>query len=266
VPLVVSVWGNDFTLHGPSTPLMRALTRRVLARADALHADCHRDIRLAHDWGLARDKPTLVTPCGGGVRLDVFRRATTTAPVVINPRGFRGYVRNDAFFRAIPLVRARRPDARFLCVAMAGEGQAVEWARSLGVSDAVDLLPHLRPEEMAAAFRSAQVLVSPTVHDGTPNSLLEGMASGCFPVAGDLESIREWITPGVNGALVDPGSPEQLADAIVAALNDPGLRGRVAAANRDMIAERAEYRHCVGQAAHFYRGLHELNVSPRAHG
>ncbi len=184
VPLVVSVWGNDFTLHGVSTPLMRVLTRRVLARTDALHADCHRDVRLARCWGLAPDKPTLVTPSGGGIRLEESGRPAPDAPVVINPRGFRDYVRNDVFFQSIPLVRARRPDVRVRCVAMAAQPQAREWVEALGLSDTVELLPHLSPGEMAAALRGAQVLVSPTVHDGTPNSLLEGMAAGCFPVAG----------------------------------------------------------------------------------
>ena len=45
-PLLVSVWGNDFTLHAPSTPLMRHYTEWTLKAADALHADCQRDIRL----------------------------------------------------------------------------------------------------------------------------------------------------------------------------------------------------------------------------
>ena len=41
---------------------------------------------------------------------------------------------------------------------------------------------------MAALFRQAQVMLSITTHDGTPNTLLEGLASGCFPIAGDIES------------------------------------------------------------------------------
>ena len=78
-------------------------------------------------------------------------------------------------------------------------------------------------------FRSAAVLVSPSTHDGTPNTLLEGMACGCFPVAGDLESIREWITPGVNGLLVDPSDADALAEAILSALDQPELRAKAAA-------------------------------------
>ena len=68
---------------------------------------------------------------------------------------------------------------------------------------AVELLPPLSHAQMAEVFRRAQIVASPSIHDGTPNTLLEGIACGCFPVAGDLESIREWITPNENGLLFD---------------------------------------------------------------
>jgi hypothetical protein len=72
VPLIVSVWGNDFTLHGPSTPLMRHYTNWTMKVADGLHADCHRDVRLAREWGFSAGKPGLVAPGNGGIRGDVF--------------------------------------------------------------------------------------------------------------------------------------------------------------------------------------------------
>src|SRR5512138_599244 len=72
IPLLVSSWGNDFTLHAPSTPLMRHYTNWTMQVADALHADCQRDIRLAREWGLAKEKPWLVEPGNGGIRSDVF--------------------------------------------------------------------------------------------------------------------------------------------------------------------------------------------------
>jgi len=40
MPLLVSVWGNDFTLHADSNRRMRDLTRQTMERVDALLADC----------------------------------------------------------------------------------------------------------------------------------------------------------------------------------------------------------------------------------
>jgi glycosyltransferase involved in cell wall biosynthesis len=256
-PLVTSAWGNDFTLHAPSTALMRHYTEWTLRVSDALHADCRRDIRLSRQWGFATDKPTLVVPGGGGIRGDVFFPSDTPAAsaTVINARGARVYVRNDVFFEAIPLVLARRPDARFVCVALEGDKDAARWVEKLGIQKAVTLLPQLSQVEMAGHLRRAQVMVSPSVHDGTPNSLLEGMACGCFPIAGDLESIREWITPGKNGSLVDATDASALAKAIVEALENANLRHEAAGSNQKLIMQRAEYANCMAQVGEFYRGV-----------
>jgi glycosyltransferase involved in cell wall biosynthesis len=253
-PLLVSVWGNDFTLHAPSSPPMRHYTEWAMKIADALHTDCQRDLRLAKQWGFKPGLPTLVAPSNGGIRMEVFHPPLEPqgAPVVLNPRGFRGYVRNDSFFRSIPLVLKERPDARFVCAAMAGEPQALRWISELKIEGAVELLPPLPHEKMAEVLRRAQVLVSPTTHDGTPNPLLEGMACGCFPVAGDLDSIREWIIPGVNGLLVDPANPPALAEAILRGLNDAGLWQQAAARNAEIIATRADYSTSMRRAGEFY--------------
>ena len=256
-PLLVSVWGNDFTLHAPSSAGMRHYTEWTLSVTNALHADCLRDIRLAKKWGLSPQKPTLVTPGNGGIRTEIFYPAPAAAatPLVVNPRGFRAYIRNDTFFQAIPLVLQARPDARFACAAMAGEPQAEAWLRDLGIAHAVELLAPRPHAEMAELFRAAQVVVSPSTHDGTPNSLLEGMACGCFPVASDLDSIREWITPEVNGLLINAADPAALAAAILRGLNEPALRERAAQENAAIIAARAEYTRNMAHVAAFYERL-----------
>jgi glycosyltransferase involved in cell wall biosynthesis len=261
-PLVVSVWGNDFTLHARTTPLMTHYTRKAVRRADALITDCQRDLRLARQWGFPEERFSIVLPGAGGIQLDIFYppEQPVSEPVVINPRGLRAYVRNDTFFKAIPLVLARRPETRFLCPAMQGEPQADKWASDLGIRDLVELLPHQNRQGMAEFFRQAMVVVSPSEHDGTPNSLLEGMACGCFPVAGDIESIRELITHGENGLLTDPGDPHALAQAILTALDDSELRDQAHSHNSRLIKERAEYGAVMKKAEEFYKTVIDNQV------
>jgi glycosyltransferase involved in cell wall biosynthesis len=78
------------------------------------------------------------------------------------------------------------------------------------------------------------------------------MASGVFPVAGDIASIREWIVDGLNGLLCDPTSPESLARAITRALGDEQMRNRAREQNLRLIAERADYSNVMRQAEEFY--------------
>jgi glycosyltransferase involved in cell wall biosynthesis len=253
-PLIVSIWGNDFTLHAKSNPMMSHYTHWTMQVADALHSDCERDVRLAREWGLSADKPYLVAPGNGGIRSDVFHPAEKPIedPIIINPRGFRAYVRSDCFFKAMPLVLAKHPNAKFLCTSMAGEPQAEMWVREMNVAHAVELLAPVPHFEMAKQFQRAQIVCSPSIHDGTPNTLLEGIASGCFPIAGDLESIREWITPNENGLLFDSNDPRSIADAIIHAIENKNLRAKAADLNREMIASRAEYKMNMQRAEEFY--------------
>jgi glycosyltransferase involved in cell wall biosynthesis len=123
------------------------------------------------------------------------------------------------------------------------------------VEGRVLLLPSLSPEHLGALFRRAQVSASPSEHDGTPNTLLEAMACGSFPVAGDLESIREWIEPGVNGLLFDPSDPRALAEAILQALRDDRLRAAAARTNQRLVAERGTYQAGMSRAERLYRRL-----------
>lgn len=256
-PLLISIWGNDFTLHAPSTPLMSHFTRLALQRADALHADCRRDVRLASDWGFLQQKPAIVLPGAGGIQTNLFfpPEDPVSAPAIINPRGMRAYINNAAFFKAIPLVLPRQPQAHFICTSMQHEPQARRWAAQLGIETHVELLPAQTRPQMADLFRRARVAVSPSNHDGTPNTLLEAMACGCIPVAGDLESIREWITPDQNGLLVDPNDPQALAAAILQALESDDLQRRARTVNQSLIAARAEYQAVMRRADDFYHSL-----------
>lgn len=255
-PLLISVWGNDFTLHAPATRRLQALTQLTMQSADALHTDCHRDLALASQWGFSKDKPGVVLPGAGGIQKDIFYPTEDAFEnIVINPRGMRAYVQNETFFKAIPLVLQDQPQVQFRCPNMHNQPEAENWASRLGVGKSLQLQPALTRLQMADNFRRAQIVLSITTHDGTPNTLLEALACGCFPIVGDIESMHEWITHGQNGLLVNPQDPQALADAILAALNDPELRARARVQNLKLIAERAEYSQVMEDAEGFYKSL-----------
>jgi len=264
-PFLISVWGNDFTLHAKSSSSMETLTRRALQACDGLHADCRRDLRLAGELGFSSHKPAVLLPGGGGINFKTFFPAEVNEPSVpgvspmeiINPRGIRAYVRNDTFFHAIPRIVEKFPEISFVCPGMAGEKQAQSWVDMLPNGEVVRLLPVQSQVEMAGLFRRAQISVSITEHDGTPNSLLEAMACGCFPIAGDIESLREWITMGENGLLVDPGDPRGLAEAIIKAIGEAELRKIARERNLQLVRERGEFGKCMREAEGFYEALVE---------
>ncbi len=271
-PLVLSIWGNDLTLFSAHYPGHHYLTRLALQRTDGLHADCERDIRLARQIGYPVDKMTLVIPTGGGIRtgesvdesrVQEWRQRlgiSPQTPVVINPRGIRSYVKTQEYFRAIPDVLQVHPKTIFVSVSVQGDSAVEGLVQKLGVKDSVRLLTHVSQADLAALFRLSMVLVSPSVHDGSPNTLLEGMMNGAFPLAGDIESIREWIQHGENGLLFDPTKPQEIAAAIIQALSSPDLREQARVMNLILIRERAEYDTCMRRVREFYHKIIEKSV------
>lgn len=260
LPFVVSIWGNDLTLHAGRSATVRRATTAVLRRADALLADCHRDIGMAVELGYSERKPTAVIPGGGGVPLDLLQRArprtgSSELVKVINPRGYRTYVQTFKFLEALALLRERGVPLDVTCVGLQGIPAVERHVRLLGLEPCVRLTPVLPQPQLWAELAQADIMVSPTTHDGTPNSLLEAMAVGLFPVAGRLESTSEWVTHGGNGLLVDPTDPESIAAAIAQAARSPELRLQAQSINYEIVRLRASRDSARETLRDFYRSL-----------
>ena len=264
-PLIVSIWGNDLSLHAQTSFLMAARTRETLQRADGLMADAASDIQLASQWGLRAKTPSIVVPGSGGLDLNALRfgpdqsiikkyKLPTNCPLVINPRGFRpGSLHQDVFFKSIPLVLEAVPNAHFICTGMYGQPKAEKWVRDYRIKENVSLLPFLPQEELWALYALADVYVSLSSHDGTPNSFLEAIASGCFPVVGNIPSLQEWVDQGKNGCLVDPCNAHAAATALVSALQDQDLRDRAEKINQGIVSDRADVRQVKNIVQDFYQ-------------
>jgi glycosyltransferase involved in cell wall biosynthesis len=85
---------------------------------------------------------------------------------------------------------------------------------------------------------AADALVLASHEEGFPNAVIEAMAAGCCIVGSDTAPVRETIDDGVHGLLADMRAPASLADRIATALDDAGLRSRLARAARDRAVAR----------------------------
>ena len=68
---------------------------------------------------------------------------------------------------------------------------------------------------------AADILVLPSHTEGTPNVVLEALASGRRVVATSVGGVPDLITDRTLGQLVPPKNPDTLADALVLALRQP---------------------------------------------
>jgi glycosyltransferase involved in cell wall biosynthesis len=81
------------------------------------------------------------------------------------------------------------------------------------------------PEELPEYFRLADVFVMPSALEGFGIVFLEAMATGVRVIGGSQDGSRDALCDGALGTLVDPDNGEELASAILAALDDPARTG-----------------------------------------
>jgi len=100
----------------------------------------------------------------------------------------------------------------------------------------VRVVPNMAHKELPAYYRLADVLVIPSLRDGMPNSLLEGMACERAVVASNVGGIPDVLRDGENGVLVPPGDVDALASALLELLSDPTRRAQLGRAARTTVA------------------------------
>jgi glycosyltransferase involved in cell wall biosynthesis len=118
-------------------------------------------------------------------------------------------------------------DVRFIIV---GDGpekvDIARRARDLGVADLFVLAGQQR--NVDAYYSMADVVVIPSHSEGSPNVLLEALAAGKAVVATRVGGIPEIVRSEDNALLVDPSSPQQLAQAMRKFIQDSKLREQIA--------------------------------------
>ncbi len=258
-PWILSAWGQDIVFFARHYRFHRYLTKATLRAPSAYTADCQRDICLARELGLPQTRPTRLFPSNGGVRLDEFQPgvpAPQRASLIVYPRGLGQYLRFETLLAALRLLvqQGRISDVKVVLLGPPGLVRTMEKqvrAYSLPL-DIVNVRAFVSRQALGALLGRAAIMVSPSISDGTPNSLLEAMACGAFPVVGDIDSVREWIVHERNGLLFDPNNPQALAECLQTALRDPDMRQAAQNANLKLVQKRADYSNIMPAVRVFY--------------
>jgi glycosyltransferase involved in cell wall biosynthesis len=119
-----------------------------------------------------------------------------------------------------------------------------KFARRHDLGGAVSFEGWLPRTEVAAAYRSATVLVQPSRYEGMSNTILEALASGLPVVASRIPENMELIEPERNGLLFDPNEEvSKIAQAIVGLYERPDLWTQMSIQARERIAMKYSWDH-----------------------
>jgi glycosyltransferase involved in cell wall biosynthesis len=147
------------------------------------------------------------------------------APHVVIARNLEPIYGVDLGLRAIAVLAERYPGVR---VSIAGTGPEREslgaLACELGIAGRVQFTGRLDVHGMVHLYHSADVVLNPVRVDNAPNSVLEALACGVPVVSTRVGGVPYLVTHQSTALLVDPESPQALADAVARVFDDPQLR------------------------------------------
>jgi glycosyltransferase involved in cell wall biosynthesis len=93
------------------------------------------------------------------------------------------------------------------------------WAGQPRYAGRVDFLGYVQQERMSYVFRSADILLFPSLRDVYPLVILEALLNGLYIVGSDRSAVSfDMLKPGISGDIAPPGDPVGFGAAIRKAL------------------------------------------------
>ena len=155
-----------------------------------------------------------------------------------------------------------KPRLRLLGEGVCG-AQMERIAAALGIQDSVEFLGPRA--DVVDLLQQSWGFVMPSRWEGMSNALLEAMACGLPCVATRVSGSEDIIADGVNGLLVAPEQPAEMAQALRRILEEAELAQRLGRAGRATVVRDYQLNTIVEQCLELYRRLAgEKNVLPLA--
>ncbi|WP_257555120.1 glycosyltransferase family 4 protein [Sphingobium sp. CFD-2] len=238
---IMSGLGYVFSEEADERRWLRAVVSRLyrigVARARCIFVFNGDDHRLMRESGIVSPSQRVMQVPGSGIDVRHFaEQALPEGPFtflmmgrLMRDKGVGEYV------DAARIVRARRPDVRFLLLTRPETENPTgytaadldQW-RAAGL---IEFLPETR--DVRPFIASAHAFVLPSFYrEGLPRTILEALATGRPVITTDMPGCREPIRHGVNGLLVPPRDGAALAAAMETMIAHPRRVAAMAAAAR----------------------------------
>ncbi len=219
--------------------------RKALRKGSKGHSpEATRKLRVLVRKAQALAPGRLVTLVPNGVDASVFtpgpRNADLARALGLDERPVVGFVGEARAKKGLaPLLLAfralaeRRP-AQLLLVGgvRSDDKDMLRVIRKQNPGLSIGVVEYVAPAELPAYYNLLDILALPSLRDGLPNALLEGMACARAVVATPAGGIPDALRDDENGRLVPINDAPALAAALAELVDDPGQRTRLGAQAR----------------------------------
>jgi glycosyltransferase involved in cell wall biosynthesis len=240
-PLVISAWGSDVLVKPRQSALIRGLVKFLISRAALITSDSAQVSAELMAYGA---KPKQILTFLFGIDHLLYEKLAHAPKhqehlIICSPRLHEPLYNIKTIIMAFQQVRRTLPEIELWVL---GDGSLTaelqQYVSDSRLAVGIRFWGRVTPRDFSERLAESDLIVSIPTSDGTPVSMLEGMAAGCLPILSDLPVYHDWVDDGVNGLIVKPDF-SNLTTALQRGIADESLRQQAAVINRKLIKERA---------------------------
>jgi len=237
-----SCWGNDLFYY-MNFKDHNSRIKKVLKRVNYLHTDCKRDFGLAQELNFKGDYLGVI-PGGTGYKikeLESFKLPVSERKIIL----VKGY--EHRLGRGLNIIKALHSlgsDIKDYEIVVFGAHQIViDYIKVNQLDFRIYDRHELSHDKLTKLMGESLIYIGNSISDGMPNTLLEAIVMGTFPIQSNPGgATEEIIKNNENGFLIqNPESVTEIKENILKAISDLSLIENAAVQNQKIAFERLDY-------------------------
>ena len=238
IPWIYSCWGSDIYYYQNLKNHKRKILN-VLGRVTYLHTDNKRDQDIAKDLGF-KGENFGVYPGGGGYEIPSKEELFKHHKNIILVKGYQHtFGRGLIVIKALENLITQIDQSGLKVIVFASHPEVIEYIKHKALPFKIYSRHELSHKGILSVMKSTSIYIGNSISDGIPNTLIEAIVNGAFPIQSNPGGASEEIIKnGENGFLInDPNSKEEIKFLIMRVLSNKSLLEKAYAINSTLVRQ-----------------------------
>jgi glycosyltransferase involved in cell wall biosynthesis len=242
--IIYTPWGSDIYYYRKLEEHICRI-KSTLEKVNYYWPKSQRDIKLALEFDY-KGKFLPILPGNGGYKTDDLKKMWSHNLVSdrrkIMVKGYQGFA-GRALFTLKAIEKCSEYLKNYEIILNLASDDVSYRAKMLSKDKdlKINIISNISHLEMMRLYGQSRISISASISDGVPNSMLESMVMGCFPIESIAGCANEFIKDGCNGLIIDAEDIDGIANAIKKAVSDDKMVNLAAEINYSIIREKLEY-------------------------